>query len=103
MINCPFCDEKLDAFGYYNEQIKCKRCYFRKDKEYYFYYWKRSSTHTFSIDFKNVPYDHVENVDELLFMINNQLFKFPRVEKTKENVINALEQYYKLRRLMLFS
>jgi hypothetical protein len=103
MKTCPFCDENLCISGDYAQCNKCAACRLGKDKDYYFYYNTFSSNNIFSIEFKNHPFDYIENADKLCFTINNQFFNFPKVKRTKENVINALEQYYRLKRLMSFS
>jgi hypothetical protein len=104
MKTCPFCGEMPQrdntVFGFY-----CFKCQNDTAKGYYFGYSSSLENH-FYIQFKDggLIVNGWNQLDYIFdIMKASEKLTFPGVERTKEDVLSAFENYQRIKRLQAFA
>jgi hypothetical protein len=104
MINCPFCGEGLVLFDSLLSEYICFRCKKDPSKDYFFGIINITTDH-FYIKFAD---DLIVNGHpELNYIFNRKAeccyVSFPKVDRTKENVLLVFEDFQRVKRLRVFT
>jgi hypothetical protein len=106
MIYCPFCNKELkvnhissyikECNGPHSNGVIC----FWIDEDA-----GLMARDNFSVEFdaKTINKNYIDHFRECVFSIDGNITTHPKIERTKENIINLVEYYIRLRRLQAFT